>query len=345
MRGAPLAWLLLLQTPLPSCSHRASRHVRPHRRCVGASCSSQRAHHTRRLCARREGEGPPPSDEDFRALADRRDFEACYLLLKRNPMLSLDIKAFQTLLNNIDGVGTGGDEEKIEITSSIYKRFSRQKVLKGFGCIDGDYPEATSDISPAKLEEIAGIPISALTPKERTTYWRLAGIFLCLAEYGIGKTLGIDPLYTLIPLTFLVFLSDQIWLKGAGFESVYQRLFPEYRRKIVYHEAGHFLLAYLLGVPVRDCITSAWQARKNKEIKGQAGTVFYDTRVAEELSKQQISRSSINRLSVVIMAGVAAEANEFGRTEGGVADEQSLVRARPLRMPRLLTNQCCRSPF
>jgi hypothetical protein len=29
--------------------------------------------------------------------------------------------------------------------------------LKGFGCVDGEYPEKASDITPAKLEQITGI--------------------------------------------------------------------------------------------------------------------------------------------------------------------------------------------
>ena len=33
----------------------------------------------------------------------------------------------------------------------------RQSVLKGFGCVDGEYPEKASDITPAKLEQITGI--------------------------------------------------------------------------------------------------------------------------------------------------------------------------------------------
>ena len=258
----------------------------------------------------------------------KNEFKLCYELLQSNPLLHLDLEDAKELLNGMQSVEVAEEtQETIDMASFLYKRLARQKVLRGFGCIDGDYPEAGGDISPAKLEEVSGIPISALTPRERTTYWRLAGIMLCLFEYAVGERLGIDPLYTLIPATFAVFLSDQFFLKGAVFETIYQKLFPEYRKKVIYHEAGHFLLAYLLGVPVRDCITSAWEARKNKEIKGQAGTVFYDTRVAEELANQKISRSSINRLSVIIMAGIAAEANHFGRAEGGIADEQSLVRS------------------
>jgi hypothetical protein len=33
----------------------------------------------------------------------------------------------------------------------------------------------SAEVTPAQLEETAGLPISALTPKERATYWRAAG--------------------------------------------------------------------------------------------------------------------------------------------------------------------------
>ena len=201
----------------------------------------------------------------------------------------------------------------------------RQKILKGFGCIDGEYPEKSTDISPAKLEELTGLSIASLTPKERTTYWRLAGVLLCAIEYIFGINIGIDPLFTLIPLTFFLLGVDQLFYKGASFETVYRTLFPEYGSKIIAHEAGHFLIAYLLGVPVRECVTNAWDARKNPDIKGQAGTIFFDSKLAEEMDKQQVTRTSLNRLSVVIMAGIAAEALKFGRAEGGAVDEQSLI--------------------
>jgi hypothetical protein len=167
--------------------------------------------------------------------------------------------------------------------------------------------------------------IASLTPMQRTTYWRLAGIGFCLLEFAFGKFAGIDPLTTLIPATFALFSVDQIFYRGAAFESVYQKAFPEYKKKIIYHEAGHFLLAYLLGIPVRGCVTNAWDARKYPDIKGQAGTIFYDPKLADELLNQKITRSSLDRMSVVIMGGIAAEAIRFGKAEGGAVDEQSLV--------------------
>ena len=42
------------------------------------------------------------------------------------------------------------------------------------------------------------------------------------------------------------------------------------------------------------------------------------------MSKQKVSRSSLDRLSIVLMAGIAAEAYEFGNSEGGAIDEQEL---------------------
>lgn len=207
----------------------------------------------------------------------------------------------------------------------LYRRLERQKVLRGFNCIDGEYPENSMDITPAKLEEVSGISVTSLTPKQRTTYWQLAGIGLCLSEYIFGTSIGIDPLFTLIPATFFLFGSDQVFFKGAFFETLYRSLFPEYKQKVICHEAGHFLIAYLLGIPIRACITNAWDARKYPEIRGPAGTIFYDNRMAEELQKGQVARSSLDRLSIALMAGIAAEAVTFNVCEGGVADEQSLV--------------------
>lgn len=43
------------------------------------------------------------------------------------------------------------------------------------------------------------------------------------------------------------FALDQAFLRGAVFESAYRLVLPQYREKIVRHEAGHFLLAYILG--------------------------------------------------------------------------------------------------
>lgn len=191
----------------------------------------------------------------------------------------------------------------------------------------GVYPSNLSglDVTPAKLEEISGLSVTALTPGSRSTIWLSAGINLCIAEFLLGSGIGIDPIYTLIPLTIILFSVDQLAYRGAVFESIYRKLFPQYKKKIIYHEAGHFLIAYLLGIPLKGVVTNAWDAQKYREIQGQAGTIFVDPKLAEELANNRVTRKTLDRLSVVFMAGIASEALNFGRAEGGLSDEQELI--------------------
>jgi hypothetical protein len=48
----------------------------------------------------------------------------------------------------------------VDACTFLYKRLERQSVLKGFGCVDGEYPEKSTDITPLKLEQITGIACS-----------------------------------------------------------------------------------------------------------------------------------------------------------------------------------------
>ena len=251
-------------------------------------------------------------------------------------MLVLTAEDARSLLNNLSQLlkeeeSSAVDSEQyqkklIEASSYVYKRCERQAVFRGFGSVEPDaYPlSSMNEVSPARLEELTGLSMLSLTPRRRGLYWQLAGVGMCAAEYALGTAVGVDPLLTFIPGTLALLAADQLLYRGAYFETVYQTLFPEYKEKIIYHEAGHFLLAYLMGVPVRDVVTSAVEAMKNPEIKGSAGTVFFDTKLAEEIDAQKVTRTSIDRLSIVIMAGIAAEAIKYGRAEGGVSDEQAL---------------------
>lgn len=181
-----------------------------------------------------------------------------FQILKKNPLIQLNVDDVKLFLNNIDSlVSTSVDNEKrqtqlIDACVFLYKRLERQNILRGFGCIDGEYPEKGNDvITPSKLEELTGINISALTPKQRTTNWQLVAILIALSEYIFGESIGIDSVFTLIPASLFFIFYDQLFLKGAIFETVYQKIFPDYRKKVITHEAGHFLVSYLLGVPIR----------------------------------------------------------------------------------------------
>lgn len=103
----------------------------------------------------------------------------------------------------------------------------------------------------------------------------------------------------------------------AGFSS-------EHRDRIVHHEAGHFLIAYLLGIPVTGYTLSAWEAWKQGQ-PGQGGVSFDDGELASQLEVGKISAQMLDRYCTVWMAGIAAETLVFDNAEGGADDKNKLI--------------------
>ena len=72
----------------------------------------------------------------------------------------------------------------IDSCTFLYKRLERQNVLKGFGCVDGEYPEKSVDITPAKLEQITGKPSRVLFCRHCRTYFSVR-MFLHYSIYSM----------------------------------------------------------------------------------------------------------------------------------------------------------------
>lgn len=120
-------------------------------------------------------------------------------------------------------------------------------------------------------------------------------------------------------------LADAVLLKGAGWETLRRRMDPERHRRVVAHEAGHVLVAFLLGCPVQSIFTSAWDGLLARDAMGAPATTrFVVPGLADDLSAQAMSRWAIGRFAIVLMAGVAAEAEVLGNAEGGGDDEATL---------------------
>ena len=124
---------------------------------------------------------------------------------------------------------------------------------------------------------------------------------------------------------------DKLLVNGAVFETATRIFMPEYTDKIRKHEAGHFLFAYLLGCPVEGCVLSTWAALNDARFGGKrttvnAGTSFFDPNLSDEINgRKPLTRSSIDRYSIIVMGGIAAEALNFGIADGGAGDEMALV--------------------
>ncbi|MDJ0568730.1 MAG: ATP-dependent Zn protease [Pleurocapsa sp. MO_192.B19] len=100
----------------------------------------------------------------------------------------------------------------------------------------------------------------------------------------------------------------------------------EQRQRIIHHEAGHFLTAYFLGIPITGYTLTAWEVLQQGQL-GRGG-VSFDTEVltVKPLDLQKM-RLTLDRFCTVWMAGIAAEKIAYGNAQGGVEDREQLKQA------------------
>lgn len=194
------------------------------------------------------------------------------------------------------------------------------------------YPTSGSKIiTPKLLETITNIEMINLTPQP-TNLLLYGGGALAILEGILSLYLGIN-FNLLVVITLLLFLMDQVLVSGAVSETALRMVQPEMTRRITKHEAGHFLCAYVLGCPVEGVVLSTWAALNDGRFGGRsgsavsAGTSYYDLDLSEQIAgTKPLTRESIDRYSIIVMGGIAAEAVEYGRADGGAGDEEALVR-------------------
>mmetsp|Transcript_22604 Transcript_22604/g.53353 ORF Transcript_22604/g.53353 Transcript_22604/m.53353 type:complete len:521 (-) Transcript_22604:2159-3721(-) len=218
-------------------------------------------------------------------------------------------------------------ESRNEMTE-MYSLLKEQGHLRLYGAITKENMPASGshNVRPTMLEAITSLSMSSLTPKPSNTLM-YAGIAVALIESIASAYLGLD-LNVIFFATFGAALCDQLFLNGAVSETFVKILSPETQPKITRHEAGHFLCSYILGCPVEGYVLSAWGALEDPRFRGRgvsAGTSFFDPTLSSQIEKSKITRSSIDRYSIIVMAGIAAEAVMYGRADGGAGDEQALI--------------------
>jgi hypothetical protein len=117
--------------------------------------------------------------------------------------------------------------------------------------------------------------------------------------------------------------------------------------RVCRHEAAHFLVGYLCGLPIAEYSTT------DVDIPSVA---FHDTAEGPVTAQRELSEDEVNALTVVAMSGSVAEAMEFGSAKGtnsdlmalenvfkrskiflGAAKQQDLTRWGALTAYRLLT--------
>ncbi len=142
----------------------------------------------------------------------------------------------------------------------------------------------------------------------------------------------VGPLFNISPgvvATFTTaiagaFALDRFVAKGVGGNlliDIVSGQSSDYRQRIIHHEAGHFLVAHLLGIPVQSYTLSAWEALK-AGLPGLGGVVV-NTELGQEAKAKTdaVSSRQLNQYCIISMAGIAAENQTYGNAQGGQDDK------------------------
>ncbi|CAL4949833.1 unnamed protein product [Urochloa decumbens] len=202
--------------------------------------------------------------------------------------------------------------------------------LRGFGAAR-QVPQRLYKLDELKLN---GIDTSAfLSPVDLTlgSIERNLQIAAVLGGFSISAALELSQLQILFLVLGLLSLwsVDFVYFGGAVrnlvLDTIGHYLSQRYHNRVIQHEAGHFLIAYLLGVlPKGYTITSLDTLVKQGSLNVQAGTAFVDTEFLEEINTGKLSATMLNKFSCIALAGVATEYLLYGVAEGGLADINKL---------------------
>ncbi|KAK7334707.1 hypothetical protein VNO80_26468 [Phaseolus coccineus] len=209
--------------------------------------------------------------------------------------------------------------DDMKLVANAYKFLKDRGFLPNFGKCRNIVLEGTRKVTPDVLSYSTGLEVTKLAPKK----WGLSdGSSIVLAAFLGGVsfliTQGIDLRPNLAVILGLA-AADAIFLGGTCLAQI-SSYWPPFRRRILVHEAGHLLTAYLMGCPIRGVILDPIVAMQ-MGIQGQAGTQFWDEKVANNLAEGRLDGTAFDRYCMVLFAGIAAEALVYGEAEGGENDE------------------------
>lgn len=240
----------------------------------------------------------------------------------------VDISRRKEALRRVDlELERGNEREALSIITSLQ---GKPGGLRGFGAAR-QVPQKIYSLEDLRLNKIDTTCL--LSPVDTTLgavrrNLQIAAIFGGVATWN---TLGLNQSELLaILLAFLaVGTIDQV-VNGGGVEALIidtigRILSKKYRDRVAQHEAGHFLIAYLLGILPKGYTLSSLDAlKKERAITVQAGTAFVDFQFLEEVKSGKLSSRTLSNFSCIALAGVATEYLLFGLAEGGIADIKQL---------------------
>ncbi|ESW19088.1 hypothetical protein PHAVU_006G095900 [Phaseolus vulgaris] len=175
--------------------------------------------------------------------------------------------------------------------------------------------------------------LSLLSPVDTTlgSIERNLQIAAILGGLAAWNAFAISPqqiFYISLGLLFLWTLDAVSFGGGIGslvVDTIGHTFSQKYHNRVIQHEAGHFLIAYLIGIlPKGYSISSLDALQKEGSLNIQAGTAFVDFEFQEEVNTGKVSATTLNRFSCIALAGVSTEYLIYGFSEGGLDDIRKL---------------------
>jgi hypothetical protein len=154
---------------------------------------------------------------------------------------------------------------------------------------------------------------------------------IAISVFGMTLSVLLGPFLHISPSlsagVVLVGLSA-VTLDGFQFQSLgltllldtLARLSPRYQQRVLHHEAGHFLAAYLLNLPIESYSLSIWEAFRNGSAQ-QAGVLL---KQPPNIVSSGWLNANIDQLCTVWAAGGIAEDLKYGSIQGNEADLRQL---------------------
>ena len=218
------------------------------------------------------------------------------------------------------GLAGGGSEGEGRATEAA------RAALRGFGRVR-QAPKRAYTLPDLRLNNIDAAGL--LSPEDKSlapvrTGLRVAagaGFLATVGAFGLdaGQALG---------LLGAVGFAAGVDLVGFGgglsflVEDTAGRLInPSYADRVAFHEAGHFLVAYAVGLLPRGYTLSSLDAlRSEGALSVQAGCLFCDSGFQAEVARGTVTAETLGVFTCTALGGVAAEYVQYGQAEGGRAD-------------------------
>lgn len=153
-------------------------------------------------------------------------------------------------------------------------------------------------------------------------------VFILTLSSLLGPLFDLSPAVPAIATFTVLGLAtiDNFTFQGKGstlLVGLLANVSPQHRDRVLRHEAGHFLVAYLLEIPISDYTLNPWEAFKQGK-PGLGGVSFADEELTAQLQKGALKVQLLERYCTVWMAGGVAETLTYGNVEGGSDDREKL---------------------